>query len=106
MAQEILALFLMCTFARTRSKSWTNALNCATDDEANNIIFPSTPTIPAKTTWTLLIYLTSPATGCHGGETIFYPELGQAKMFSGKSSEGAKPVSVGLEVGMALLHKQ
>ena len=69
-------------------------------------MFPSTPAIPAKTTWTLLIYLTGPATGCQGGETIFYPELGQAKDFSGKSDGGAEPVSVALEVGMALLHKQ
>jgi hypothetical protein len=106
MAREIVALVLIRTIARTISMSWANALNFTTDDESNNIMFPSTPAIPAKTTWTLLIYLTSPATGCHGGETIFYPELGQAKRFSGKSSEGAKPVSVGLEVGMALLHKQ
>ena len=106
MARAIIALFLIRILARIYSESWANALNFTTDDESNNIMFPSTPAIPAKTTWTLLIYLTSPATGCHGGETIFYPELGQAKMFSGKSSEGAKPVSVGLEVGMALLHKQ
>lgn len=36
---------------------------------------------------------------------MFYPEIGPAKKFSGKSSEGTEPVVVGLEVGMALLHK-
>ena len=59
----------------------------------------------AKTTWTLLLYLTGPTTGVVGGETIFYPELGPAKKFSGKTSEGTEPITVGLEVGMCLLHK-
>lgn len=36
---------------------------------------------------------------------MFYPELGSAKQYSGKSTEGTKPVAVELEVGMALLHK-
>ena len=35
-----------------------------------------------------------------GGETIFYPELGPAKKYSGRSAEGTRPISVGLEVGM------
>lgn len=67
-------------------------------------MLPTTPPTPAKTTWTLLLYLTGPATGCIGGETVFYPELGPAKRFSGKTNEG-EPVTVSLEVGMALLHK-
>ena len=58
-----------------------------------------------RTTWTLLIYLTGLSTGCSGGETAFYPELGPATKFSGKSSHGTEPLVVGLEVGMALLHK-
>lgn len=74
-------------------------------DESNNITLSSTPPTPAKTTWTLLIYLTGPATGCAGGETVFYPELGPAKKFSGKASDRTDPVVVDLEVGMALLHK-
>ena len=53
----------------------------------------------------MLIYLTGPATGCVGGETVFYPELGPAKKFSGKASEGTEAIVVDLEVGMALLHK-
>ena len=61
--------------------------------------------MPARTTWTLLIYLTGPVTGCVGGATVFYPELGPAKKFSGKSSDGTDPIVVDLEVGMALLHK-
>ena len=36
---------------------------------------------------------------------MFYPELGPAKKFSGKTSEGTTLIAVGLEVGMALLHK-
>lgn len=46
----------------------------------------------AKTTWTALLYLTSAATGCIGGETIFYPD-------------DAKKLVVELETGMLLLHK-
>ena len=76
-----------------------------TDDESNVISLPADPPTPARTTWTLLIYLTGPASGCMGGETVFYPELGQARNFSDKQSEGTQPVVVGLEVGMALLHK-
>ena len=68
-------------------------------------MLPTSPPTPVKTTWTLLIYLTGPATGCVGGETVFYPELGPAKKVSGKSSEGTEPITVKLEVGMALLHK-
>ena len=75
------------------------------DDEANTLSLPTTPPTPAKTTWTLLIYLTGPATGCIGGETVFYPELGPAKKFGGKVNDETKPVFVELEVGMALLHK-
>lgn len=75
------------------------------DDESNTIVLPTSPPTPAKTTWTLLIYLTGPATGCVGGETVFYPELGPAKKFSGMTSEGTALIAVELEVGTALLHK-
>ena len=74
-------------------------------DESNNLILPTTPPTPAKTTWTLLIYLTGPATGCVGGETVFYPEPETVKLSSSKSNGGIKPIAVELEVGMALLHK-
>ncbi|MCJ1231341.1 hypothetical protein MMC12_008018, partial [Toensbergia leucococca] len=67
-------------------------------DESNIIVLPSNPPVTAKTTWTLLLYLTGPTTGVVGGETIFYPELGPAKKFSGKTSEGTEPITVGLEV--------
>lgn len=75
------------------------------DDESNNINLPTTPQTPVKTTWTLLIYLTGPTTGCIGGETVFYPESPPGRKFRGKSDEGAKPIIIGLEVGTALLHK-
>jgi hypothetical protein len=51
--------------------------------------------VPAKTTWTLLIYLTT----CGGGETAFYPETTR------KNQLTPEPIVVGLETGMALLHK-
>jgi hypothetical protein len=55
---------------------------------------------PARTTWTLLLYLTSPATGCQGGETVFYPDD-----IPGKKSAIEKEVVISLETGMLLLHK-
>ncbi|KAL9588120.1 MAG: hypothetical protein Q9203_003064 [Teloschistes exilis] len=75
------------------------------DDESNVLVLPTSPPTPAKTTWTLLIYLSGPSTGCVGGETVFYPELGPAKKILGKENDGSKPVVVDLEAGMALLHK-
>ncbi|KAL8936584.1 MAG: hypothetical protein Q9211_004110 [Gyalolechia sp. 1 TL-2023] len=74
-------------------------------DESNVLSLPTSPPTPAKTTWTLLIYLTGPSTGCVGGETVFYPKLGAAKNFSGMENDGMNPVVVDLEVGTALLHK-
>jgi hypothetical protein len=58
--------------------------------------------VPVKTTWTLLLYLTSPATGCQGGETVFYPD---ETVIPGKRNVVEEPVVVGLETGMVLLHK-
>ncbi|OAL02319.1 hypothetical protein IQ06DRAFT_293006 [Phaeosphaeriaceae sp. SRC1lsM3a] len=67
-------------------------------DDTNNVTLHGTP---SKTTWTLLLYLTSTATGCIGGETVFYPDPPKKK-----SKEPApEPVVVGLDVGMALLHR-
>jgi hypothetical protein len=77
------------------------------DDESNLLLFPTHPTapsrspVPARTTWTLLLYLTSPATGCEGGQTIFYPE----ETYSGLKSKVKEKVVVELETGMLLLHK-
>lgn len=65
-------------------------------------MFPSEDSvdaIPARTTWTLLLYLTSPATGCQGGETVFYPDP------PSKREAAPNPVVANLEVGMALLHR-
>jgi hypothetical protein len=64
-------------------------------DESNKVSF-GPEKIPAKTTWTLLIYLSI----CGGGETVFYPEG------SGRKGEKAPaPVSVEPEVGLGLLHR-
>lgn len=73
-----------------------------TDDDANNISFPSASSessVPAKTTWTLLLYLTSPVTGCEGGETVFYPDP------PSKREAAPPPVVAELDIGMALLHR-
>ena len=74
-------------------------------DDSNTLTLASPSSSPdlspvqAKTTWTLLLYLTSSATGCEGGETVFYPEA------ASKRERAPEPVVVGLEVGMALLHR-
>lgn len=63
-------------------------------DESNKLQFGDQK-LPAKTTWTLLIYLTT----CDGGETAFYPEAAK------KGEKTPAPIVVGLETGTALLHK-
>ncbi|KAJ6115740.1 hypothetical protein N7523_006157 [Penicillium sp. IBT 18751x] len=66
-------------------------------DESNSLTFlPSgaAKSLPARTTWTLLIYLTT----CSGGETVFYPEPTRA-------DQNPQPISVAPEVGMALFHR-
>ncbi|OAX80263.1 hypothetical protein ACJ72_05404 [Emergomyces africanus] len=75
-------------------------------DDSVSLTIPSTnttPTIRAKTTWTLLIYLTT----CTGGETVFYPEEppSKTKSKSSKASLQPEPLIVSLETGMALLHR-
>lgn len=52
--------------------------------------------IAAKTTWTLLLYLTSSADGCQGGETVFFPN---------DRRTAKEEVAVAPETGMLLLHK-
>ena len=70
------------------------------------LVLPTEPPTLARTTWTLLIYLTGATTGCVGGETVFYPEHGQAKSFFDKSNQStAEPIIIAPEVGMGLLHK-
>ncbi|KAK0112238.1 hypothetical protein ONS96_001486 [Cadophora gregata f. sp. sojae] len=72
-------------------------------DESNFLTLATKPTTtPAKTTWTLLLYLTSSSTGCIGGETVFYPD----EVIPGaKKNVTEEEVVVGLETGMCLLHK-
>ena len=62
-------------------------------DDSNDLTFGSPP-VQARTTWTLLIYLTS----CGGGETVFYPD-------AVRNEPNPVPVAVGMEAGMALLHR-
>lgn len=52
--------------------------------------------VPARTTWTLLLYLTSAAEGCIGGETVFYPH---------DRRSAREEIAVELETGTLLLHK-
>ncbi|MCJ1316562.1 hypothetical protein MMC15_001883 [Xylographa vitiligo] len=75
------------------------------DDESNSLKLPTEPPTLARTTWTLLIYLTGSSTGCVGGETVFHPAFGAASNFVPLSAEAAKPIIIELETGMALLHK-
>ncbi|KAJ5104008.1 hypothetical protein N7532_004537 [Penicillium argentinense] len=66
-------------------------------DESNSLTFvpsSSTKSVPARTTWTLLIYLTT----CSGGETVFYPE-------PTRKNPNPEPISVAPETGLALLHR-
>lgn len=72
-------------------------------DDTNNVSMPS-PTdphksIPARTTWTLLLYLTV----CEGGETVFYPDPPTGK--NARNQALPKPVSAAPDVGLALLHR-
>lgn len=67
------------------------------DDDSNTLTYkpPKSHTaIPARTTWTLLVYLSA----CSGGETVFYPE-------PTRQNRNPEPVSVAPEMGMALLHR-
>ncbi|KAK4149284.1 putative prolyl 4-hydroxylase 4 [Chaetomidium leptoderma] len=73
-------------------------------DDSNNVTInpetggggSSTTPVPARTTWTLLLYLTSSADGCIGGETVFYPH---------DRRSAKEEIAVSLETGMLLLHK-
>ena len=68
------------------------------DDDSNNVPFPeqsSTKSVPAKTTWTLLLYLSV----VKGGETVFYPEA------PSKREAAPVPIAARPEIGTALLHR-
>ncbi|KAG7291675.1 hypothetical protein NEMBOFW57_001694 [Staphylotrichum longicolle] len=70
----------------------------APDDDSNNVTVKTETgaQLPATTTWTLLLYLTSSADGCLGGETVFYPH---------DRRSAKEEIAVSLETGMLLLHK-
>ncbi|KAJ5290371.1 uncharacterized protein N7443_010624 [Penicillium atrosanguineum] len=66
-------------------------------DESNALNFlplGAAKSMPARTTWTLLIYLTT----CSGGETVFLPEPTRA-------DRNPEPITVVPEMGMALFHR-
>ncbi|KAI3392770.1 hypothetical protein diail_5206 [Diaporthe ilicicola] len=67
-------------------------------DDSNTVTsdFDQGKPITTKTTWTLLLYLTSEAGGCRGGETVFFPNDRQV---------AKEEVAVAPETGMVLLHK-
>ncbi|KAI2604779.1 uncharacterized protein GGS25DRAFT_524271 [Hypoxylon fragiforme] len=69
-------------------------------DDSNIVNLPhvseSSSTISTRTTWTLLLYLTSSTEGCTGGETVFY----QHDRKSPKEETAVAP-----ETGLLLLHK-
>lgn len=70
-------------------------------DESNLVTIPTGATsTPGKTAWTVLLYLTSAATGCKGGETVFHP----GDMLS-ETAATEKEIAVSLETGMVLMHK-
>ncbi|KAI2028610.1 hypothetical protein LOY89_002537 [Ophidiomyces ophidiicola] len=77
------------------------------DSVAVQFASPEGQCVPGRTTWTLLIYLTT----CTGGETVFYPEPAPSSKKSGSKSKASKdtarvePIVVELEAGMALLHR-
>ena len=75
-----------------------SADKCSADDESNNlnITIEESQHVSAKTTWTLLLYLTSAADGCKGGETVFYPH---------DRPSAKEEIAVPPETGMLLLHK-
>lgn len=67
------------------------------DDDYNNVELDiDNKPVQARTTWTLLLYLTSASEGCLGGETVFYPHDRQS---------AAEEIPVSLQTGMLLLHK-
>ncbi|PFH57969.1 hypothetical protein XA68_14330 [Ophiocordyceps unilateralis] len=69
--------------------------DCHYDDD-NDVELPTDPPTPARTTWTLLLYLTSAAEGCIGGETVFYPH---------DCKSPTEAIAVPPETGLLLLHK-
>ncbi|KAI1380013.1 hypothetical protein F4677DRAFT_408274 [Hypoxylon crocopeplum] len=69
-------------------------------DDSNLVSLPQTNeysgTTSTKTTWTLLLYLTSSAEGCGGGETVFYPH---------DRRSAKEEIAIAPETGLLLLHK-
>ncbi|KAF4583007.1 Prolyl 4-hydroxylase, alpha subunit [Ophiocordyceps camponoti-floridani] len=69
--------------------------DCHYDDD-NDVEVLTDPPTPARTTWTLLLYLTSSTEGCVGGETVFYKHDRKCP---------SEAITVPPETGLLLLHK-
>ncbi|KAI0173635.1 hypothetical protein GGR52DRAFT_543838 [Hypoxylon sp. FL1284] len=69
-------------------------------DDSNLVTLPATAEssvpVSTRTTWTLLLYLTSSTEGCIGGETVFYPH---------DRKYSKEEIAVPPETGLLLLHK-
>lgn len=93
---SVLWLYYQCEFLANKVK---RLITCP-DDDYNDVSLPSATegegSISTRTTWTMLLYLTSAAEGCLGGETVFYPHDRKVRK---------EEIAVGLETGMLLLHK-
>lgn len=86
-----------CTLLYIIQRYWSKLLLSKyflLDDDSNAITLSNN--LAAKTTWTLLIYLST----CVGGETVFYPEIPSKSKHKLQGEIVVQP-----EVGMALLHK-
>ncbi|KAK2802243.1 hypothetical protein FQN50_007424 [Emmonsiellopsis sp. PD_5] len=80
-------------------------------DDSIPLTYPNPPTNTntnttqrARTTWTLLIYLST----CAGGETAFYPEpspSNKSKKNNNNNNPTPEPIIIAPETGMALLHR-
>ncbi|KAH8171856.1 2OG-Fe(II) oxygenase superfamily protein [Sarocladium implicatum] len=65
-------------------------------DDSNNLTLPKDPPVSVRTTWTLLLYLTSRSDGCEGGQTVFYTH---------DRKTPREAIVVPPETGLLLLHK-
>lgn len=84
--------------AESPSSSYSPLIPAARPDDDSNVVTVDSDQGPVltKTTWTLLLYLTSATEGCQGGETVFHPHDRRV---------AREEVAVPPETGMLLLHK-
>ncbi|KAL1866436.1 hypothetical protein VTK73DRAFT_4715 [Phialemonium thermophilum] len=84
----------------------SNNLNFTIDNTNANGNGGASMSVPVKTTWTLLLYLTSTADGCTGGETVFHlDDRPRRPPKKGDDASDENEIAVPPETGMLLLHK-